>query len=244
MTQSGKSVFLSALIVDLMLTNRPDRLQIILVDPKMVEMIGFADAPHVRPPAFLTDLLDAENPVVTEADSAIALLARLTTEMDARYRQLANARVKKIDDFNAAIIERGHAPMPRVVMVFDEFADWMQQKEFAKEVDVQFQRLAGKARAAGIHLVVATQRPDNTVVSPILRANLGGKIAFRVDKKANSEIILDEPGAETLLGKGHGLTRIAGSGQAVAFQSPYIHDRLLEQIVAGLQAIYPAGGAT
>jgi S-DNA-T family DNA segregation ATPase FtsK/SpoIIIE len=215
MSNSGKTQLLSTIILDLMLTNSPDHLRLMLVDPKKVEFIRFKSAPHL-----------AGHPIFTEMGDTIRLLDALVEEMERRYDLLAAHEVNELSKYNSLPSVK---PMPRLVMVFDEFADWMLDEAFKDAVNRSFQRLAGKARAAGIHLILSTQRPDNTVVSPILRANLGAKIALRVDKKANSEIILDEPGAERLLGRGHGLARLGG--ERVLFQAAYTPDAVQAALI-------------
>jgi hypothetical protein len=236
MSGSGKSQLLNQLILDLMLTNDPKHLRTILVDPKQVEFIAYSDSPFLKTPPFLSDLpgLDG-SAMIREKEMAVAVMERLISEMDRRYTLMASARVKDIDSYNQKS-PSGSAPVPRIVMVFDEFADWMLDSDFKKDVDDRFQRLAGKARAAGIHLILSTQRPDNAVVSPILRANLGAKIALRVDKKANSEIILGEGGAESLLGQGHGIARLAG--QTYTFQSAYFTEAMRDDILNELILIH------
>ncbi len=215
MSNSGKTQLLSTMILDLMLTNSPDHLRLVLIDPKKVEFIRFKGVPHL-----------GDRPIVTAMGEAKALLDNLVAEMEERYNLLAREEVNELSKYNSV---PGVDPIPRLVVVFDEFADWMLDEDFKRAVNESFLRLAGKARAAGIHLILSTQRPDNTVVSPILRANLGAKIALRVDKKANSEIILDEPGAERLLGRGHGLARLGG--ERVLFQAAYVPDEVQTELV-------------
>jgi len=216
MSNSGKTQLLSTMILDLLLTNSPDHLRLVLIDPKKVEFVRFKSVPHLH-----------GVPIVTEMEDTIALLNKLVQEMEQRYDRLASKAVNELSKYNAVA---DVSPIPRLVVVFDEFADWMLDENFKRAVNDSFQRLAGKARAAGIHLILSTQRPDNTVVSPILRANLGAKIALRVDKKANSEIILDEPGAERLLGRGHGLARLGG--ERVLFQAAYAPDEVQASLIS------------
>lgn len=222
MSNSGKSQLLRMMILDMALTNDPAHLQLILVDPKHVEFSRFRRLPHIY-----------GRPVVVTKDKAIEVLHNLVTTMEERYNILAAWEVNNLQKYNQLPSTK---PLPRIVVVFDEFADWMLDDEFKRTVNEGFQRLAGKARAAGIHLILSTQRPDNTVVSPILRANLGAKIALRVDKKANSEIILDEGGAQHLLGKGHGLARLGG--EKFLFQAAFVHDDVVDLLVKGLEDAY------
>jgi S-DNA-T family DNA segregation ATPase FtsK/SpoIIIE len=215
MSNSGKTQLLRTMVLDLMVSNSPRFLKLVLIDPKKVEFMGFAGAPHL-----------AGVPVVTDMANAIQLLGSLVAEMEKRYGLFAGEHVNDLRKYNSL---PGVQPIARLVIVFDEFADWMLDDGFKTAVNGSFQRLAGKARAAGIHLILSTQRPDNTVVSPILRANLGAKIALRVDKRANSEIILDEPGAEHLLGYGQGLARLGGERHL--FQAAYTPDDTLEAVM-------------
>jgi S-DNA-T family DNA segregation ATPase FtsK/SpoIIIE len=216
MSNSGKSQLLRMMILDMALSNSPDHLHLILVDPKQVEFQCFRNLPHLHPGAIVTTKSDANT-----------VLNGLVTEMDRRYGEFANRQVNEIKKYH----QIPHAPlMRRMVIVFDEFADWMLDDDFKRTVNDSLQRLAGKARAAGIHLILSTQRPDNSVVTPILRANLGAKIALRVDKKANSEIILDETGAQHLLGQGHGLARLAG--ERVLFQAAFVPDQVLDTLLS------------
>lgn len=222
MSNSGKSQLLGMMILDLLLTNDPKYLQLVLIDPKQVEFPRFRHAPHLH-----------GRPIVRYKNEAIEVLNMLTSEMDRRYSLMGEWEVNDIEKYNAL---PGVKVLPRIVVIFDEVADWMLDEDFKKAVNDSFQRLAGKARAAGIHLILSTQRPDNTVISPILRANLGAKIALRVDKKANSEIILDEGGAEHLLGQGHGLARLGG--ERYLFQSAFVPDEVRDRILEALPNIY------
>ncbi len=224
MTKSGKSQLLLAMIIDLALTNTPDELDLVLIDPKKVEFQRFENLPHLV------------GDIIRDRDIAIRELKELVAEMDRRYEQLLSAGVNDISKYNQRQTDKKKI-MKRRVMIFDEFADWMLNDHFKGEVSEAVQRLAGKARAAGIHLVIATQRPDNTVLPMILRANLGAKIALRVDKEANSKIILDEPGAENLLGLGHMIAKFAG--RRFVLQGAFIPDATADRIVEGLRRIYP-----
>jgi len=222
MSNSGKSQLLGMMILDLLLTNDPKYLQLVLIDPKQVEFPRYRHAPHLH-----------RHPIVRYKNEAMDVLSMLTNEMDRRYGLMGEWEVNDIEKYNAL---PGVKVLPRIVVIFDEVADWMLDDDFKRTVNDSFQRLAGKARAAGIHLILSTQRPDNTVISPILRANLGAKIALRVDKKNNSEIILDEGGAEHLLGQGHGIARLGG--ERYLFQSAFVPDEVRDRILEALPSIY------
>jgi len=223
MTKSGKSQLLLAMIIDLVLTNTPEELELTLIDPKKVEFQRFENLPHLV------------GEIIRDRDVAIRELRELVAEMDRRYDQLLSAGVNDITKFNERQTDKQKL-MKRRVMIFDEFADWMLNDHFKDEVSEAVQRLAGKARAAGIHLIISTQRPDNTVLPMILRANLGAKLALRVDKESNSKIILDESGAENLLGNGHIIAKFAG--RRFILQGAYIADSVADVLVEGIKRIY------
>ena len=217
MTKSGKSVLLNIFIVDLIRTNTVDELKLILVDPKQVEFTRYKGIPYLD-----------EDGIITKKDLAIEKLHSVVDEMERRYSLFAEAGVNELSKYNKKI----ETKLPRIVLIFDEFADWMLDDEFKRSASDAVQSLSGKARAAGIHLVVSTQRPDNSVVVPILRANLGAKFALRVDSEKNSNIILDEPGAEKLLGYGHMIAKFAGEKQYI--QTAYMSDEYIDEVLESL----------
>ena len=216
MTKSGKSVLLNIFIVDLIRTNSVDELQLILVDPKQVEFTRYKDISYLD-----------EDGIITKKELAIEKLHMVVEEMEKRYTLFAERGVNEINKYNKKVDEK----LPRIILVFDEFADWMLDDTFKKDASSAVQSLSGKARAAGIHLIVSTQRPDNTVVVPILRANLGAKFALRVDSEKNSNIIIDEGGAEKLLGYGHMISKFAGQKQYV--QSGFMSDAYIDEVLDG-----------
>lgn len=218
MTKSGKSVLLNIFIVDLMRTNTVDELQLILVDPKQVEFTRYKGIPYLD-----------EDGIITKKELAIQKLNGIVEEMEHRYSLFEEASVNELKKYN----DKVSVKLPRIVLIFDEFADWMLDDEFKKSASEGMQRLAGKARAAGIHLVISTQRPDNTVLPMILRGNLGAKFALRVDTEKNSNIILDEPGAEKLLGYGHMIVKFAGEKQYI--QSAFMSDDYIDSILASMK---------
>ncbi len=219
MTNSGKSVLLNIIIVDLIRTNKPEDLQLILIDPKQVEFSKYKDIPY----------LDTDK-IITTKEVAIRKLDELIIAMEKRYTLFAEHGVNNINKFNKNTSNK----IPRIVLIFDEFADWMLESEgdFKKHISEAVQRLSAKARAAGIHMIVSTQRPDNTVVPMILRSNLGAKLALRVDAENNSNIILGAAGAEKLLGNGHMIAKLEGKDTFVqtAFMPDEYIDTTLQKI--------------
>ncbi|WP_293100810.1 FtsK/SpoIIIE domain-containing protein [Moorena sp. SIO3I6] len=144
------------------------------------------------------------SPIVKDSDRAIELMEQLVDEMEQRYRKFEQAKCAHLDAYNQQLINKQILPLPRIVCIFDEYADFMAEKEIRKELESSIKRLGAKARAAGIHLIVATQRPDANVVTPIIRSNLPGRIALRTASEADSKIIFGGSNTEAayLLGKG------------------------------------------
>jgi len=221
-TNSGKSFLLFVIIFDLIFTNSPSELELILIDPKKVEFQHFNAVPHVRE-------------IITEQAQAISQLEELVIEMDHRYDLLREQSVNNIIDYNGVIVD-DHKKMKRKIMIFDEFADWMYDEDFKSRTTAAVNRLSAKARAAGIHLIIATQRPSNEVLPMILRANLGIKIALKVDREQNSKIILDDGGAENLYGYGHMIV-IAG-GEKYLAQGALIKPSEMPQLVEKIKNKY------
>ena len=184
-TNSGKSVMVNTLLASLLYRNSPSDLKLILVDPKHVELNSYNDIPHL-----LTE-------VITEPEKCISALKWAVAEMERRYRTLAEAKQRNISDYNALKKEEG---MPYIVIVIDELADLMMMA--ARDVEALIVRIAQKARAVGIHLVLATQSPRVTVITGLIKANIPARIAFTVSQEVESRIILDQSGAEKLLGQG------------------------------------------
>jgi len=190
-TGSGKSVGINAMILSLLYRNSPDDLKLMLIDPKMLEFSIYNDIPHLI------------TPVITDAAKAIAALANMVGEMERRYKMMAESRTKNIDNYNEKAKAKGLDTMPFIVVVIDELADLMMNG--GKDVEFSIARLAQMARAAGIHLIVATQRPSVDVVTGLIKANLPSRLAYRVGQRIDSKVILDALGADTLLGKGDAL---------------------------------------
>jgi DNA segregation ATPase FtsK/SpoIIIE-like protein len=216
-TGSGKSVCVNALLAGFMLRNTPDQLRLVLIDPKRVEMSMYKDLPHLLVP------------VVTEADHAVAALRWAVTEMENRYKLFATHAVRNIAGFNARAPEIGLEPVPYIVIVIDELADLMMTA--GNEVEELICRVAQLARAVGIHLVVATQRPSADIITGLIKANIPSRIAFAVSSGIDSRVVLDETGAEKLLGRGDMLYLPVDAGKATRIQGVMVSDKELEGLV-------------
>ncbi len=220
-TGSGKSVLIQAILLDIAATNPKELAQIVLIDPKMgVDYSALEDLPHMR------------EPIITTRDRATEVLAALVDEMENRYRTFAAARARDLATFNAKATSADRLPM--IFLVHDEFADWMLDDAYKGAVSAAVQRLGVKARAAGIHLIFAAQRPDKDVMPMQLRENLGNRLILKVASEATSKIALDRPGAELLLGKGHLAAKLNGEQGLVFAQAPFLSD---DEIAQAVQAI-------
>ncbi len=237
-TGSGKSVCINSIIVSILTTKRPDEVKVIMVDPKMVEMTAFNTVPHLM------------CPIVTETQVAVNILEWATVKMDERYAVLAEARVKNIAAFNKLgteeVIRRFNPTtpdeeaqipkkLPYIVIIIDELADLMMTA--AKEIEAYIVRLAQKSRAVGIHLVLATQRPQATVVTGLIKSNMPCRVGFRVAARMDSRIILDQNGAETLLGEGDMLFLKPGTSDLIRAQGTFLDDMEIKRIVKHLKEI-------
>ncbi|NLX13625.1 MAG: DNA translocase FtsK [Phycisphaerales bacterium] len=231
-TGSGKSVCINSIIASVLLTQRPDVVKLILVDPKMVEMSMFREVPHLM------------CPIVTEMERAEKILEWATVKMDERYALLAEAGVRNIAAYNrlskeekyerfqpTTDQEKAQIPihLPYVVIVIDELADLMMMS--AKEVELHLSRLAQKSRAVGIHIIVATQRPEAKIVTGLIKSNLPCRVAFRVASRMDSRIVLDQNGAEVLMGQGDMLYLPPGSSKLVRAQGTYLEDAELKAMI-------------
>jgi S-DNA-T family DNA segregation ATPase FtsK/SpoIIIE len=216
-TGSGKSVCVNALLAGFMLRNTPDQLRLVLIDPKRVEMSMFKDLPHLLVP------------VVTEADHAVAALRWAVTEMENRYKLFASHSVRNIVGFNARAPEIGLEAVPYIIIVIDELADLMMVA--GNEVEELICRVAQLARAVGIHLVVATQRPSADIITGLIKANIPSRIAFAVSSGIDSRVVLDETGAEKLLGRGDMLYLPVDAGKATRIQGVMVSDKELEGVI-------------
>ena len=220
-TGSGKSVLIQALLLDIAATNSKDLAQIILIDPKMgVDYAALADLPHMR------------EGIVTTKEKASEVLEALVQEMEDRYRAFAKARARDLPTFNSKVADEERLPM--VFLVHDEFADWMLDDAYKAAVGAAVQRLGVKARAAGIHLIFAAQRPDKDVMPMQLRENLGNRLILKVSSEATSKIALDRPGAELLLGRGHLAAKLNGEQGLVFAQAPFLSDQDIESAVQAI----------
>ncbi len=218
-TGSGKSVCINTILMSFLYKAPPEELRLILIDPKAVEMDVYNGIPHLL------------IPVVTNPKKAAGTLQWACTEMDRRYDLMKNTQVRNLDAYNAyAKAHEGFLPMPRIVVVIDELADLMMVS--SKEVEDYICRLCAKARAAGIHLIVATQRPSADVVTGLIKANIPSRIAFTVDNSINSRIILDENGAEKLLGRGDMLYKPVGANKPLRVQGCFVADSEVEAVVS------------
>ncbi len=222
-TGSGKSVLIQALLLDIAATNPKELAQIVLIDPKMgVDYAPLADLPHMR------------EEIVTTKEGATEVLDSLVQEMEERYRAFAKARARDLPTYNSKVTEAERLPM--VFLVHDEFADWMLDDAYKAAVGAAVQRLGVKARAAGIHLIFAAQRPDKDVMPMQLRENLGNRLILKVASEATSKIALDRPGAELLLGRGHLAAKLNGEQGLVFAQAPFLSDQDIESAVAAIRS--------
>ncbi len=228
-TGQGKSVGLNTIIASLLYKKHPAELKFVLVDPKMVEFSLYSKLER----HYLAKLPDEEEPIITDPMKVVATLNSLCIEMDNRYTLLKEANVRSIKEYNAKFVqrrlnpERGHRYLPYIVIVVDEFGDLIMTA--GKEVETPIARIAQKARAVGMHMILATQRPSTNVITGIIKANFPGRIAFRVAQMVDSRTILDRPGANQLIGKGDMLYAINGEIERV--QCAYISTEEVEAIV-------------
>jgi DNA segregation ATPase FtsK/SpoIIIE, S-DNA-T family len=217
-TGSGKSVMLNALLTSLLLTTDPRQVKMVLVDPKRVELTHFARIPHLI------------TPVVTDVKKAANALSWAVAEMERRYEVLERTGARSLDGYNA----RSEKPMPYVVIVIDELADLMMQA--AAKVEDAVIRIAQKARAVGIHLVVATQRPSVDVITGMIKANIPSRVAFAVSSQVDSRVILDSVGAEALLGMGDMLFKPVSAMRSSRVQGAFISEGEVERVVSASAA--------
>lgn len=226
-TGQGKSVGLNAIIASLLYKKRPDELKFVMIDPKEVEFSLYAKIEK----HYLAKLEDSDA-IVTDMSKVVATLSSLCVEMDNRYKLLRTAQVRNIEEYNAKIAQHlldpreGHKFMPYIVLVVDEFADLIMTS--GKEVETPIARLAQKARAIGIHVIIATQRPSTNVITGIIKANFPVRIAFKVSSGVDSKTILDATGAQSLIGKGDML--ISNNSEMVRVQCAFIDTPEVEAI--------------
>ena len=217
-TGSGKSVCVNTIITSILLKNKPDKVKLIMIDPKMVELSIYDGIPHL-----LTS-------VVTDPLKAADVLHKVVLEMESRYREFARTRVRNIEGYNKiAEKDPDYKELPYIVVIIDELADLMMVS--SKEVEESIARIAQKARAAGIHMIIATQRPSVDVITGVIKTNIPSRIAFAVSSSVDSRTILDKSGAETLLGKGDMLYLSADSSKPVRIQGAFLSDDEVEKVV-------------
>ncbi|QOP45717.1 FtsK/SpoIIIE family DNA translocase [Sulfurimonas paralvinellae] len=221
-TGSGKSVGINAMILSLLYKNSPDQLRLLMIDPKMLEFSIYNDIPHLL------------TPVITKPKQAIVALNNMVAEMERRYELMAESRTKNIENYNEKVKREGGEHFPYIVVVIDELADLMMTS--GKDVEISIARLAQKSRACGIHLIVATQRPSVDVVTGLIKANLPSRISYRVGQKVDSKIILDQMGAESLLGRGDMLFTPPGAPALVRLHAPWATEEEIEKVVDFIKA--------
>jgi S-DNA-T family DNA segregation ATPase FtsK/SpoIIIE len=231
-TGSGKSVFINTLVLSVLYRSTPDQVRLLMVDPKRIELSPYNHIPHLL------------YPVISDPEEATAGLRWAVNEMERRYELLAAAGVRHISSYNERLEKKGlegdlagvldpmdpesHKPLPYLVLIIDELADLMMVS--SKEVETQITRLAQKARAAGIHLVVATQRPSVDVITGLIKANFPSRISFQVSQKVDSRTILDQQGAENLLGKGDMLFVPPGVSGIMRLHGAFVTDNEIERV--------------
>ena len=221
-TGSGKSVGINSMILSLLCKNSPDQLKLIMIDPKMLEFSIYNDIPHLL------------TPVITRPTEAINALANMVGEMERRYTLMSRTKTKNIENYNEKAKKEGFEAFPYIVVIIDELADLMMTS--GKDVELSIARLAQMARASGIHLIVATQRPSVDVVTGLIKANLPSRISYKVGQKVDSKIILDSMGAESLLGRGDMLFTPPGMSGLVRIHAPWSTEDEINELAEFLKA--------
>jgi S-DNA-T family DNA segregation ATPase FtsK/SpoIIIE len=216
-TGSGKSVCINAIISCFLSTHTPETLRLLMVDPKMVELTNYNGVPHLLAP------------VVVELERVVDVLNWATREMDRRYKLFSRLGARNLVGYNELMASQGEKMMPYIVLIIDELADLMMVAP--DEVERTITRIAQMARATGIHLIIATQRPSVDVVTGLIKANFPARVAFAVTSQVDSRVILDTPGAERLLGRGDMLFMAPDSSKLQRLQGAFVSDRELARLV-------------
>jgi DNA segregation ATPase FtsK/SpoIIIE, S-DNA-T family len=218
-TGSGKSVCINAIIMSLIMNNTPEELKLVMIDPKMVELIRFNGLPHLY------------GKVETDMDRIVNVLRWIAREMDSRYKKFADVSARHVNDYNATMTDakRGGERLPYIAVLIDELSDLMMSAPV--EIEKTISRIAQMARATGIHLVIATQRPSTDVVTGLIKANFPARISFAVASNVDSRVILDSVGAETLLGKGDMLFLSPTANAPLRVQGCYVGEREVDGVV-------------
>ena len=225
-TGSGKSVGINSMLLSLLYKNSPKTLRLIMIDPKMLEFSIYNDIPHLL------------TPVITDSKKALIALSNLVSEMERRYKIMAQTSTKNIESYNQKAIKNNFETLPYIVVIIDELADLMMTS--GKDVEFYIARLAQMARASGIHLIVATQRPSVNVVTGLIKANLPSRISFRVGQKIDSKVILDQMGADSLLGRGDMLFTPPSNTGLIRLHAPFATEEEILKIVEFLKSQGPA----
>ena len=221
-TGSGKSGCINTILTSILLRSTPDEVRMILIDPKRIELSYYEQIPHLLAP------------VVSSPKEATAVLANVIAEMERRYERLSVVRARNLPEANRAFRERGEQPLPYLLVVIDELADLMMISPQAVEDAII--RLAQKSRAVGIHLVLATQRPSVDVITGMIKANVPSRIAFAVSSQTDSRVIIDQGGAESLLGQGDMLFKPLGTSRLQRVQGAYVGEEEIALIVEQCRA--------
>ena len=224
-TGSGKSVGINSMLLSLLYRNSPDTLRLLMIDPKMLEFSMYNDIPHLL------------TPVITQPKQAVTALANMVSEMERRYQIMSRTKTKNIEGYNEKAKKEKLDTLPYIVVIIDELADLMMNS--GKDVEFYIARLAQMARASGIHLIVATQRPSVDVVTGLIKANLPSRISYKVGQKIDSKVILDSMGAESLLGRGDLLFTPPSSPGLIRLHAPFASEREIETVVEYIKTQRP-----